>query len=109
MLVLHVLQFDDKPENYWAWKASFLSSTQDLSAREELDLLTKWLGAESSEQVKRIRAVHVLNPAAGVAMVWQRLEECYGTPEVIEDALFKKIESFPRLTNKYTVMSWGFV
>lgn len=33
-------------------------------------------------------------------MVWQRLEECYGTPEVIEDALLKKIEHFPRLTNK---------
>lgn len=96
-----LLQFDDKPENYWAWKASFLSSTKDLnlSAREELDLLTKWLGAESSEQAKRIRAVHVLNPDAGTAMVWQSLEECYGTPEVIEDALFKKIENFPRLTS----------
>lgn len=97
-----LLQFDDKPENYWSWKSSFLSATKDLnlSAREELDLMTKWLGAESSEQAKRIRAVHVLNPAAGVHMVWQRLEECYGTPEVIEDALLKKIEHFPRLTNR---------
>lgn len=92
MVSAGLLQFDDKPENYWSWKASFLSSTKDLnlSAREELDLLTKWLGAESSEQAKRIRAVHVLNPAAGAAMVWQRLEESYGTPEVIEDALLKK-------------------
>lgn len=105
MVSAGLLQFDDKPENYWSWKASFLSSTKDLnlSAREELDLLTKWLGAESSEQAKRIRAVHVLNPAAGAAMVWQRLEECYGTPEVIEDALLKKIENFPRLTNRDTV------
>jgi len=105
MVSAGLLQFDDKPENYWAWKASFLSSTKDLnlSAREELDLLTKWLGAESAEQAKRIRAVHVLNPAAGAVMVWQRLEECYGTPEVIEDAMFKKIENFPRLTNKDNV------
>lgn len=81
-----LLQFDDKPENYWSWKSSFLSSTKDLnlSAREELDLLTKWL-----------RCTY--------AMVWQRLEECYGTPEVIEDALLKKIENFPRLTNRDTV------
>lgn len=102
MVSAGLLQFDDKPENYWAWKASFVSATKDLnlSAREELDLLTKWLGAESSEQAKRIRAVHVLNPAAGAAMVWQRLEECYGSPEVIEEALLKKIENFPRLTNK---------
>lgn len=102
MVSTGLLQFDDKPENYWSWKASFLSATRDLnlSAREELDLLTRWLGAESSEQAKRICAVHAFNPAAGVNMVWQRLEECYGTPEVIEDTLLKKIEHFPRLTNK---------
>lgn len=105
MVSAGLLRFDDKPENYWSWKASFLSATKDLnlSPREELDLMTKWLGVESSEQAKRIRAVHVLNPAVGVNMVWQRLEECYGTPEVIEDALLKKIENFPRLTNKDNV------
>lgn len=105
MVTAGLLQFDDKPENYWSWKSSLISATKDLnlSAREELDLMTKWLGAESSEQAKRIRAVHVLNPAAGVNMVWQRLEECYGTPEVIEDALLKKIEHFPRLTNRDNV------
>lgn len=67
-----LLHFDDKPENYWAWKASFVSATKDLnlSAREEVDLLTKWLGPKSSEQAKRIRAVHTLNPSAGVKMVW---------------------------------------
>nr|XP_024656257.1 uncharacterized protein LOC112431765 [Maylandia zebra] len=87
-----LLQFDDKPENYWAWKTSFISATKDLnlSPREELDLLTKWLGPTSSEQAKRIRAVHTLNPAAGAKMVWQRLEECYGSPEAIEDALLKR-------------------
>ena len=97
-----MLHLNDKPENYWAWKASFLSATKDLnlSAREELDLMTKWLGTESSEQAKRIRAVHIRNHAAGVNMVWQRLEDCYGIPEVIEDALLKKIEHFPKLTNK---------
>lgn len=79
-----------------------MTATNDLnlSPREELDLLVKWLGAESAEQAKRIRSVHVLNPAAGLSMVWQRLEDCYGTPEVIEHALLKKIEDFPKLTNK---------
>ncbi|XP_029701357.1 uncharacterized protein [Takifugu rubripes] len=100
-----LLKFDDKPENYWSWKASFISATKDLdlTAREELDLMTKWLGPGSSEQAKRIRAVHVFNPGAGVNMVWQRLEECYGTPEVIEDALLRKIEQFPKLHNRDTV------
>ncbi|XP_026184221.1 uncharacterized protein LOC113143018 [Mastacembelus armatus] len=100
-----LLQFDDKPENYWAWKASFISATKDLnlSAREELDLLTKWLGPKSSKQAKRIRAVHTYDPSAGTKMVWQRLEECYGSPEAIEDALLKKVEEFPKLTNKDNV------
>ncbi|XP_038139099.1 uncharacterized protein LOC119782277 [Cyprinodon tularosa] len=97
-----LLKFDDRPEHYWSWKASFRGATQDLnlSPREELDLMVKWLGLDSSQQAMRIRSVHVLNPAAGLNMVWQRLEECYGMPEVIENALFKKLESFPKLTNK---------
>lgn len=36
-------------------------------------------------------------------MVWQRLEECYGSPEVTEDALLRKLEEFPRLTIKDNV------
>ncbi|KAJ8381227.1 hypothetical protein SKAU_G00020050 [Synaphobranchus kaupii] len=97
-----LLQFDDRPKHFWSWKASFLSVIQDLSLapREELDLLVKWLGADSSEQARRIRSVYVLNPGAGLRMVWQRVEECYGTPEAVEHALLKKIEDFPKLTNK---------
>ncbi|XP_053555350.1 uncharacterized protein LOC128645998 [Bombina bombina] len=97
-----LLTFDDRPENYWAWKTSFQGVTRDLNltAREELDLLTKWLGPESSQQAKRLRSVHVHNPIDGVKMVWQRLEECYGSPEAIENALLKKLENFPRISNK---------
>ncbi|XP_049341522.1 uncharacterized protein LOC125806060 [Astyanax mexicanus] len=100
-----LLQFDDRPEHYRSWKASFLSATQDLnlSSREELDLLVKWLGTDSAEQARRLRSVHVLDPAAGLRMVWQRMEDCYGTPEAMEHALLKKIEEFPRLTNKDNV------
>ena len=67
--------------------------------QEELDLLVKWLGADS-EQAQRIRSVHILNPTAGLHMVWQRVEECYGTPEAVEDALLKKIEDFSKLNTK---------
>lgn len=69
-----LLQFDDRPENYWAWKMSFQDVTKDLSltAREELDLLTKWLRPESSAQALRIRSVHVHNPTAGINMIWHQ-------------------------------------
>lgn len=71
-----------------------------LTAREVLDLLVKWLEPESSEQAKRIRSVHVHNPALGVQMAWQRLEECCGSSEFIADALIKKLENFPKFSNK---------
>ena len=75
----------------------------DLSASEELDLLVKWLGRESSEHVKRIRAVHITNPQAALRLSWTRLRECYATPEVIESALFKRLDNFPRLTSKENI------
>lgn len=77
-----LLKYDDQPENYRAWKASFYSSIESLhlAPREELDLLCKWLGPKSSEQARRIRAVHIHDAAAGVNMVWQRLEDCFGSP-----------------------------
>ncbi|KAK7940028.1 hypothetical protein WMY93_003354 [Mugilogobius chulae] len=69
---------------------------RDLTPREELDLLCKWLGPESSEQAKRIRAVHIYDATAGVRMLWQRLEDSYGSPEAIENALLAKLEDFPK-------------
>lgn len=33
-------------------------------------------------------------------MIWDRLERTYGSPEVIEDALFKRIDTFPKITNQ---------
>ncbi|XP_055486621.1 uncharacterized protein LOC129693911 [Leucoraja erinacea] len=94
--------FNDKPENYWAWRSSFQNAIEGLglSPGEELDLLVKWLGKESSEQATRIKAVNMRNPKAGLKMAWQRLEETYGSPESIEHALFTKLENFPRITIK---------
>lgn len=103
-----LLKFDDKTENYWAWKASFVNSTSDLNLtpREELDVLTKWLGPQSAEQVKHILAVHINNASSVPKMVWQRLEECYGSAEMIENALLKKLEEFPKISNKDNEKLW---
>ncbi|XP_075530085.1 uncharacterized protein LOC142563417 [Dermacentor variabilis] len=97
-------KFDDCPENYRAWKSTFkgMTRTLEVTASEELDLLVKWLGAESSSYAKRLRSVHVDCPEAGLDVVWERLEECYGRPEIIEEAIFRRIASFPRLSDKDT-------
>lgn len=97
-----LLKFDDCPENYWAWKTSFQDVTRELNltAREELDLMIRWLGPDSSPQAMRIRSAHVHNATAGVTMVWQRLDDTYGSPEMIEHALLSKLENFPKISNK---------
>ncbi len=48
----------------------------------------------------RIRLVHINYPDIGFSMVWKRLEECYGSAEAMELALFNKLERFPKLSNK---------
>lgn len=55
-----------KPEGFRAWQSSFLNGIQDLelTASEELDLLVKWIGRESSDHVKRIHAAYIINPKA---------------------------------------------
>lgn len=97
-----LLQFNDQPESYKAWRSSFLNAVRglDLTCSEEMDLLVKWLGKESAEHAKRIRSVHISHPAAGLKMIWNRLDECYGSAEVIEKALFQRLDSFPRISNK---------
>lgn len=95
-------QFDDRPESYWSWKSSFVNAIVELNltASEELDLLTKWLGKESSEHVRRIRSVHIASPTIGLQQAWAWLEECYGTPEMIETAPFQRLERFPKISQK---------
>lgn len=102
LITTGLFKFDDTPENFRAWQSSFLNATEDvgLTYSEELDLLVKWLGKESSDHVKRIRAVYTTDPKAALEMSWDRLRECYATPEIVENALFKKLDAFPRLSNR---------
>ncbi|XP_063758758.1 uncharacterized protein LOC134877255 [Eleginops maclovinus] len=95
-------KFNDKPENYWAWRSAFSNATEDLGLKpsEELDLLIKWLGPESAEHARRVRSVRINYPGEALCMVWRRLEEVYGSPEAMETALFNKLERFPKFSNK---------
>ncbi|XP_067282638.1 uncharacterized protein [Pseudorasbora parva] len=95
-------KFDDRPENYLAWKSSFLNAIKnlDLTAGEEFDLLITWLGKDSADHARRIKSVNVRNLPAGLEVIWERLDVTYGSPEAIEKALFTKIETFPRISTK---------
>lgn len=68
-------KFDDQPESYLSWKTTFQSTIADLglTSSEEINLLIKWLGPESSEHAKRMKAVNIHHPSAGLGMIWTRL------------------------------------
>ncbi|XP_055061254.2 uncharacterized protein [Misgurnus anguillicaudatus] len=97
-----LVKFDDRPESFRAWKSAFVGATDGLglTAGKELDLLIRWLGKESSDHVKRLRSVYVSDPKAALHDAWERLTECYGAPEIIENALLQRLENFPRVLNK---------
>lgn len=71
-----------------------------LTAKEEFDLLLKWFGTESAELVQQIGAVHVNYLQQGLKMVWERLDDCYGASKVIENSLLRRVDSFPKTSNK---------
>ncbi|XP_077127869.1 uncharacterized protein LOC143783349 [Ranitomeya variabilis] len=97
-----LMKFNDQAEGYRAWKASFQNVIRDLGLqhREEIDLLVKYLGEESVKHAVRIRDININRPETGLREIWKRLDECYGSAEVIERALFKRIDDFPKISNK---------
>ena len=102
LLLSRLSVFTEKPENYMVWKNSFKSIMAELCATafEELDLLVKWLGSESSNQIMNIRASHANNPNLGLKMAWERLDNKFGSPEMVDESLKKKLHNFPKLSNK---------
>jgi len=102
LLLSSLVTFNDKPESYPSWKTSFKGVIRELCLApvEEIDLLVKWLGPESSKQVASIKIASASCPSEGLRKAWERLDERYGSPEMIEAAVKAKLANFPKLTNK---------
>jgi hypothetical protein len=102
LLLSRFIKYDEQPESYAVWKASFKNITAELKVTpdEEFDLLLKWLGPESSKHAISIRAATMKDPTNGFVRLWARLYERYGSPEMVEAALKVKLSRFPKLSNK---------
>ena len=48
--------------------------------------MQKWLGANSSKQATTIRSANAGSPENGLARIWQRLEDQFGCPQIIEQS-----------------------
>ncbi|XP_050419153.2 uncharacterized protein LOC126832434 [Patella vulgata] len=99
LLLSRFTKFNDQPESYAVWKSGFLHIKSELqvTTSEEMDLLIKWLGLESSRNAISLKAANVSNPARGLARIWERLDERYGSPELVEASLKNKLANFPKL------------
>ena len=102
LLFSRLTSFNDQAESFHTWKASFKNVIDELqvSDSEQIDLLIKWLGPESGKHAMSIRASNANNPTRGLQRLWQKLDERYGAPEMLEASLRSKLDKFPILTNK---------
>ncbi|XP_062602313.1 uncharacterized protein LOC134264026, partial [Saccostrea cucullata] len=100
LLTSRFMAFTDQPEAYTGWKTSFQGILKELRATpgEELDLLIKWLGAESKKFAMSMRTANPKDPQKAVRLIWQRLQERYGSPELVEAALKSKLDKFPSVS-----------
>ncbi|KAL5020692.1 hypothetical protein ScPMuIL_002224, partial [Solemya velum] len=101
LLKSRLTKFDDRPEFFESWKRTFKDVVRgsELSSLEEIELAQIWLGPQSTTYAKNIQSA-TLDPKVACKKLWERLEERYGRPEVIEAAVKRKLSQFPKLTNK---------
>jgi hypothetical protein len=89
LLMTRLTTFDEKPEHYLSWKVNFKGMLSELNVTpsEEIDLLIRWLGPDSGRHAKTIRSSLSSDPTWGVAKIWERLDERFGAPEMVEAAI----------------------
>lgn len=102
LLFSRLVNFNDKPESYCAWKYSFQCVVNELQIMdsEPMVLLIKYLGPESRKHALSIRTSNILNIPRGLKRLWERLDERYGAPELVEASIRGKFPNFPKLGNR---------
>ena len=101
LITSRLYPFDENPCNFESWKRSFQNAMREMKAspEEELDILTRHLGKESSQYATSIRNANAATPLRGLRLLWERLEDRFGSEMLIENSIRQKLESFPNLTN----------
>ena len=99
-LLTRISTLPESPEAYREWKQTSRRDRRELnlSESEQLDFLVKWLGPQSQRQAVSFRQAHPNNPQMATLRIWERIDERYGAPEMVEHSLKKKLADF--LTNK---------
>ena len=97
--------FDGRAESYNAWKASFQSIVSELqvSKSEEVELLVNRLTGKSKEAAKSIRNANPGDAVRATSLIWERLDDMFGKPEMVEESLRSQLENFRTMnTSEYS-------
>lgn len=91
--------FDNNPENFHTWKLSFKNMTRNIgiTPSEELSLIIQYTTNDSKKLVQKLRNAYIANPKKGVAEVWIRLGERYGSNVVLTKAHLDKLANIPKI------------
>ena len=102
LLLSRFQPFNDDPSTYQAWKISFNNTLKEISLhpQERLDILINHLSSDSKRQALSISTSNAGRPDKALLIIWQRLDERFGAPELIESLLKKKLACFPTLNVK---------
>lgn len=95
-------KFDNCPENYTTWRAAFRNMTRDvnITANEELALMTEHTTGESKRLVQRLHNAYAKNSAAGIQESWKKSGKRFGSTAVVTQVHLNKLVMFPALTQK---------
>ncbi|XP_056017291.1 uncharacterized protein LOC130053762 [Ostrea edulis] len=101
VVLSRLIKYNDSPIQYLSWKQTFKAVMLELAVTpsEELDLMIKWLGPDSSRQAECIKTASAGNHVDALHKLWDRLDIRYGSPELIEACLRNKLTNFPKLSN----------
>jgi len=73
-----------------------------------VDLLIKWLGPESKRSAISLKNANVSDPTAGMASIWEALEERNGAVESVYHSVLTKLQSFPKLGARDSAKLYDF-
>ena len=70
LLLTRLSRFEDSPETFLTWKNSFKSVMSELGVKagEELDLLIKYLGKDSSKSAVSMKPAYPGDPVRGLSI-----------------------------------------
>ena len=102
LLMNRLTVFTDEAVKYPIWRKTFRSVINEIQIEpfEQIDLLVRYLGTQSKRFAESVRLSSECNPNKALSLIWERLDERYDSPELVEASIRQRIKDFPRLTDK---------